>query len=235
MDKNLKRLAFGLAVILLLCIYSGFIVPQQLFCQDAAPINVDNNAGAHYYRAKELDRQGSFSEAIAELQKALAINPSFAKAHLMLGVVYFRTKRYDEAIEEMKVSISLGLDSHNTAVAYYDMGSAYIVKGMKEEALQQYRNSLKADPSYKDARTALNRMGKKTSARGVHRRSKNNGFTILPFVIVFYALTLFISLRNYSKKKNGVRPKQELPEGSTYNSQSAGFEDTKKRGGCEGV
>jgi hypothetical protein len=32
-------------------------------------------------------------KAIAELQKALAINPSFAKAHLMLGIAYLKIKR----------------------------------------------------------------------------------------------------------------------------------------------
>jgi hypothetical protein len=41
------------------------------------------------------------------------------------------------------------------------LGKAYELKGAKDDAINEYRTALKFDPSYQDAKDALNKLGVK--------------------------------------------------------------------------
>ena len=54
-----------------------------------------------------LDGLGRHDEAIAELHKAIELDPKYAAAHANLGVVLNGLGRHDEAIAELHKAIEL--------------------------------------------------------------------------------------------------------------------------------
>ena len=54
-----------------------------------------------------------FTEALAEFQKAIDLDPDFAEAHVGLGTVYFEMEQLDEA--ERAVTEALRIDADSDA------------------------------------------------------------------------------------------------------------------------
>ena len=55
--------------------------------------------------------QGNLAGATASARKALALSPSYADAHRVLGLVYQRKGQLDPAVEEFRRAQRLGLDT----------------------------------------------------------------------------------------------------------------------------
>ena len=56
-----------------------------------------DKAGAHYRRGLALKEQGKVDEAIAELEKAVAVRDNHVMAWASLGHLYKKKKQYDKA------------------------------------------------------------------------------------------------------------------------------------------
>jgi hypothetical protein len=174
-------------VVTLALIFSAFcVISSQLSAEQPVenkPIQQD--ILAHYYRGKELDKQGKHAEAIVELKKALEIDPNFGKAHLMLGVEYTVQNRHEEAIGEYRTAIGLRMDNVNMAIAHYNLGSEYRHKGMLKEAQREFKESLRLDPNFSYPRRALRQMNTPFFFKFIGQRNAGNIFMIflIPFVI----------------------------------------------------
>ncbi|HZV01424.1 MAG TPA: tetratricopeptide repeat protein [Planctomycetota bacterium] len=72
--------------------------------QDAIPAE----ARAHYDEADKQFRDGNLAQARNELVKTLELAPRFADAEYLLGVVYARTERYQDAIAHYSSAIAIG-------------------------------------------------------------------------------------------------------------------------------
>lgn len=157
------------------------------------------DASSHYYRGKELDKQGKRDEAIAELKKALEIDPNFGKAHLMLGVVYAVKGLREEAIAEYKRAIELGMDSMNMAIAHYDLGAEYLKKGMNHEAEIEFSKSRQADPNFRHPQKALI-----TVIKFMHSFPKGwSGEDIVPILLFLIIVPLVLVTRFF--RSRGLR------------------------------
>jgi tetratricopeptide (TPR) repeat protein len=55
----------------------------------------------------EKSNTGNFSEAIAEYQRALTLNPNSADTYNYIGTVFYKQRRYDDAIEAFKNALKL--------------------------------------------------------------------------------------------------------------------------------
>ena len=75
--------------------------------------------------------ENRMSEALAPLQKAIALDPSYALAHYQLGRLWTRNGSYSEASAELEKAIALQPD---LSEAYYQIGQAYRRLGEKEKA-----------------------------------------------------------------------------------------------------
>jgi tetratricopeptide (TPR) repeat protein len=64
--------------------------------------------------------------AVADLNRAVALNPRNADAYNWLGWIHSRSKRYDEAITTLTKAIEL---RPNNGWAYYNRGNCYYRKG----------------------------------------------------------------------------------------------------------
>lgn len=92
--------------------------------------------------------QGDNDKAIAEYNKALEINPTFAEAYARRGSRYAVQGKVSEALADYQKALSL--DPSN-ATAYNNRGNARQVQGDLDGALADYNEALRLNPKYADA------------------------------------------------------------------------------------
>jgi serine/threonine-protein kinase len=85
-----------------------------------------------------------FNEAVVQLQKALEIEPTSGKTHLLLVGVLEQAGKHDEAIAQARIALDL-----NFAVAYFRclLGHSLNNKGQVDEGLEQFRLAIALEPS----------------------------------------------------------------------------------------
>lgn len=101
--------------------------------------------------AMDLARNGKPDDAIREIRAIIAQNPAAdnIEARLSIGLIYFKTGQYDNALAEFSAVASL---RHDNPMAYYFMGMIYEQKAlglpngdaraMKQKALDAWQNYL---------------------------------------------------------------------------------------------
>jgi len=102
-------------------------------------------------RAFEGERD---AEAISELQRAIYLAPYDHDAHLLLGRIYLRGGRLQDAIDALKISIW----SSDTVQARYVLAEAYEKSGMVNEARAELEKLVKRDPADQEARRRLDHL-----------------------------------------------------------------------------
>lgn len=80
------------------------------------------------------------ANAVFFLQKSIALNPEFDKAHYNLANIYLKENKYNKAISEYKLAIKYKKDF---PYYYYNLGCAYI--GIKDykEAKNNFQKAIK--------------------------------------------------------------------------------------------
>ncbi|MFH1369440.1 MAG: tetratricopeptide repeat protein [Elusimicrobiota bacterium] len=112
--------------------------------------------------AMDLAGAGKYDEAAEGLNRLISQKPEAEnlEARLSLGLVYYKMKRYDNALEEFGKSISISPDN---PMAYYFMGMIYeqkavgsangTTRALKQKALDAWQKYL--DSSAKPANSSL--------------------------------------------------------------------------------
>lgn len=100
------------------------------------------DAGRRAYQ-READR-----EAIQELRRALYLSPYLAEAHLLLGRLYLRGGRAEEAVEALKIA----LWSDETVPTHLALAAAYLEVQDTASARIEVDRALALDPQSADAR-----------------------------------------------------------------------------------
>ena len=102
------------------------IALRERACDLAGPSSfpVISNLASAYFLARR------YEEAIKHYQRALELNPRFARGHVALGMTYALMGKHEEAVAEIKQAISLRDDVRNIAA----LGYAYALAGKRAEA-----------------------------------------------------------------------------------------------------
>ena len=125
--------------------YHAFFIPIQMICPYCNTENRDdrescyycnkdlsmlrlivNKAKHHYNLAVEHAERNRFYEAITELQNSLDLNKNNVSARVLLGTIYAKQKKFDEAKKEWGNALSM----HNSIQKAYQ----YINKAKKVES-----------------------------------------------------------------------------------------------------
>jgi TolB-like protein/Tfp pilus assembly protein PilF len=102
-----------------------------------------NYPTAHqWYGRLPLLMTGQFDRAIAEVKRAVALDPVSPIIHSDLGTVYLVARRYDEAIEQFHNALELDPQFY---WAHRNLGSALELKGAPRDAIAEYQRALKLD------------------------------------------------------------------------------------------
>jgi adenylate cyclase len=88
-------------------------------------------------------RQQSMKQAFELIQKAIALDDSYALAHGWLGILYLWSMKYDEAIMEAQKGVAL---DPNGAHGYLYLNIIYCYAGKHEEAVDAIENAMRLNP-----------------------------------------------------------------------------------------
>ena len=91
---------------------------------------------------------GQLDEAVNAFQKAISINPDYAKAYYNMGNALRDLGKLDEAVEAYKKALASKPDY---AEAYNNMGYIFQQQEKPEEAIEAYNNAISIKPDYADA------------------------------------------------------------------------------------
>jgi rhomboid protease GluP len=97
-------------------------------------------------------------EAIEKVEQVLSEHPDLASGHALLAQVYFRDRRYQDAIAASRKA--LGLDPKQTA-AQSVLGSALYWEGDYEAAVKELRTAIEQEPKQLPAHALLSRALRK--------------------------------------------------------------------------
>jgi tetratricopeptide (TPR) repeat protein len=109
------------------------------------------HALAHYNLALVLKRVDRTKDAIAELQRALAIQPR-AEAYFALGTLHFHQGEFDRAIAAFKSAV---VAEPRLVDAHIALGSVFKAKRQFPDAIDALRRAITLDPDSWSAHAAL--------------------------------------------------------------------------------
>lgn len=114
--------------------------------------NSDDEADAQYARAKICIAQNQPEQAVAHLQRAVAVRPKFAEAWSDLGDERKTLLEDSEAIAALKRAVAANPED---AVAQYRLGAEYLRQGQAREAVAHLRKSYELNPKDQSTLNAL--------------------------------------------------------------------------------
>jgi tetratricopeptide (TPR) repeat protein len=144
--RGLERIKTDIDVPASLRVENVIVAAEQREQRDLAKFHLD--AGRRAFQA-ERD-----SEAISSLKRAIYLAPYESGAHLLLGRVYVRGGRMEEAIDEFKIAIW----SDDTVANHLTLADAYVQARDFDSARAELQWILKADPQNATAKAMLDRL-----------------------------------------------------------------------------
>jgi len=111
-------------------------------------------AEAHTFLGWTYSFQGRYEEAIAECQKAIAVDPEFGNPYNDIGAYLIGLGRPDEAIPWLdRATRARRYEAHH--YPHFNLGRIYLGKGMLKKALEEFHQALTIEPDYTLAREAI--------------------------------------------------------------------------------
>ncbi len=136
----------------------------------AAVESLSRSSQLYLERGLALLRAGKDSMAVAQIEKALALNPDDAYALATLGQALQLVDRISAAAAAFERALALGLDDSSVHFRY---GLALESLGQQDQADQQYAAALLLDHGFREARlmlaSSMMRVGRYTDAEKHYR------------------------------------------------------------------
>jgi tetratricopeptide (TPR) repeat protein len=132
---------------------------------ESAQLEPATQADARYRLGSVLNREEHFAEAAVELERAVALAPNAAMAHLQLGGAHLQLKRLAEAERALLRAYELG--GSTVGGAQLLLGQLYFIQQRYEPSLrafEQYLKDLPAAPNAAQVRKAIEQV--KAALRG---------------------------------------------------------------------
>jgi Flp pilus assembly protein TadD len=117
--------------------------------------STSNNYVAHYHLANVLMKKGRLDDAIAQFQKVIQIQPSYAQAQNNLGIALADEGNFSEAMTAYQAALQARPDF---VEAYNNLGILLATTGKPDEALNQFEEALRIDPNYIKTHVNLARL-----------------------------------------------------------------------------
>lgn len=114
-------------------------------------------ADAHTYLGWAYSFQGNLSDAIAQCEIAIQIDPEFGNPYNDIGVYLMQQQQLDEAISWLeKAKRAKRYEPRH--FPYLNLGRVYVAKGMLQKALEEFRGALRLDPGNDDLVQTIERL-----------------------------------------------------------------------------
>jgi tetratricopeptide (TPR) repeat protein len=110
---------------------------------DAGDLGTSDQALAYHWRGAEYLKLGEDDRAIADFDRALALDPNLATAYSDRGIAYRRAGRYELAIADYGQAIRLWPNWHDW---YLNRGVSYEALGRHDEAIADFTKAVFYNP-----------------------------------------------------------------------------------------
>src|SRR3989441_8151035 len=140
----------------------------------AIELNPNYATAHHWYGESVLTPLGQFEDGVAELKRALQLDPLSVIINADVGTVLTSARRYDEAIEQLRKTLEMDPSFY---YAHYNLGEALEMKGLTENAIAEYQKAtaLNDDPVPQALLGHLYaKMGRKDEARRILQRLRDS-------------------------------------------------------------
>jgi tetratricopeptide (TPR) repeat protein len=134
--KIAKPLVIGLILIFVTIFFTGCAAPPP-----------QSQADAYLARAFVSIREGKAEDAMAAVEKALALEPELLRAYYVRAEVYLAQEKYDAALADLERVIA---DDPDYLDAYIALGVTYQQVGDLEKTVTNYQKALQLDPDNAD-------------------------------------------------------------------------------------
>ncbi len=103
----------------------------------------------------EAIQNGDYDFALAELKKAISMNPDYPDLHNLLGIAYANKGMTDDAVMEFETALKI---HPNYLKAHLNLALTFYEKGAHDEAMNHLDKVLGLDPENELARNLLNEL-----------------------------------------------------------------------------
>ena len=107
---------------------------------------VSNRAAAHFTLGVLRQMQNHLSEALAEFETAISLDPNNIRAYLHLGETLLYLGQPEAGIPVLEQAILLRPDDPNTAITYWALGTCQLLSGRADEAIDTLQKARAANP-----------------------------------------------------------------------------------------
>jgi Tfp pilus assembly protein PilF len=114
-------------------------------------------AEAHTFLGWTYHFQGKIEDAIAECKRAIEVDPEFGNPYNDIGSYLIQMGRYDEAVPWLEQAIAAPRYEPRH-FPHFNLGRAYLAKGMLVRARECFNESLRIEPGYTLARQAVENL-----------------------------------------------------------------------------
>lgn len=116
-------------------------------------------AEAHTFLGWTYSLQGRLDDAIDECKIAIGVDPEFGNPYNDIGAYLIEKEMFSEAIPWLEKAIrSKRYESYH--FPHYNLGRAYMGKGMMKRALEEFHAALTIAPDYSLARDAIEKLSR---------------------------------------------------------------------------
>lgn len=136
----------AVAAVLILVTALIAVLSQQNQVKEVAPA-VQGDAATHLSQGEQYLQEGRLSEAIAEFEAVVQLDPRSVEGHFRLGNAYFQQGQLDEAAAEFQKA--LDLDSTNVD-ARSNLGAVYYQRGEFAKAAAEFKQASSLQPNDAD-------------------------------------------------------------------------------------
>src|SRR5205085_440416 len=95
-------------------------------------------------------------QALAEYARAVASNGSDPQARARLASLAMRSKKYETALPQFEALLRMG---YRPSRMHFGLAQIAEAKGDAKKAIAEYREAVRLEPSFADAKAALARLG----------------------------------------------------------------------------
>jgi len=109
---------------------------------------ISNDPNVYLIGAQHYLKEGSYDQAIVQLNKALSIDPELAGAYYGRGRAYYEKQQYEQAILDFTKVIEI---NPQHTMAYEVRGGAYAVNGQYDKAISDFTKNIELNPEHTQA------------------------------------------------------------------------------------
>ena len=102
-----------------------------------------NDAAAYTIRGIAWAEKGEYDKAIADFNKAIRLDPTYARPYYTRGVTWFHKKQFDKAITDLSEAIRL---DPKFVAAYIYRGNIWGFKQDHDKVIADYSDAIRLDP-----------------------------------------------------------------------------------------